>query len=82
MLNLQQRYDRVNDSTHIILYDDMTVHKVSHITSLKDCVLVHTEGNLTYIDTDIFILSEIYQAEKEVESLCTELGLITQLRSE
>ena len=82
MLNLQQRYDRVNDSTHIILYDDMNVHKVSHITSLKDCVLVYTEGNKVYQDTDLFTLSEIYQAEKEVESLCTELGLITQLRSE
>jgi ABC-type uncharacterized transport system ATPase subunit len=82
MLNLQQRYDRVNDSTHIILYDDMTVHKVSHITSLKDCVLVYTEGNKVYQDTDLFTLSEIYQAEKEVESLCTELGLIIQLRSE
>ena len=76
MLNLQQRYDRVNNSTPLIYIGDFSVHTVRSIQSLRDCVLVHTEGNLTYMDTDLFTLSELYQAEKEVECLCTELGLI------
>ena len=75
MLNLQQRYDRVNNSTPLIYIGDFSVHTVRSIQSLRDCVLVHTEGNLTYMDTDLFTLSELYQAEKEVECLCTELGL-------
>lgn len=73
LLNLQQRWNRVNDTTHIIYYDDMSIHKVDYIQSLKDCVLVHTEGNLTYMDTDVFTLDEIYQAELEVDTICTEL---------
>ena len=75
MLNLQQRYDRVNNSTPLIYIGDFSVHTVRSIQSLRDCVLVHTEGNLTYMDTDLFTLPELYQAEKEVECLCTELGL-------
>ena len=59
-LNLQQRWNRVNDTTHIIYYDDMSIHKVDYIQSLKDCVLVHTEGSLIYQDTDVFTLDEIY----------------------
>ena len=51
-LDLQQRWNRVNDTTHIIYYDDMSIHKVDYIQSLKDCVLVHTEGSLIYQDTD------------------------------
>jgi hypothetical protein len=76
MLNLQQRYDRVNNSTPLIYIGDFSVHTVRSIQSLRDCVLVHTEGNLTYMDTDLFTLPELYQAEKKVECLCTELGLI------
>jgi len=75
MLNLQQRYDRVNNSTPLIYVGDFSVHTVRSIQSLRDCVLVHTEGNLTYMDTELFALHELYQAEKEVECLCTELGL-------
>ena len=75
MLNLQQRYDRVNNSTPLIYVGDFSVHTVTHITSLKDCVLVHTEGNQVYLDSDLLTLSEVCQAEKEVEFLCTELGL-------
>lgn len=73
LLNLQQRWNRVNDTTHIIYYDDMSIHKVDYIQSLKDCVLVHTEGKHTYMDTDVFTLDEIYQAELEVDTICTEL---------
>jgi hypothetical protein len=75
MLNLQQRYDRVNNSTPLIYIGDFSVHTVRSIQSLRDCVLVHTEGNLTYMDTELFTLHELYQAEKKVECLCTELGL-------
>jgi|TARA_R100000231_G_C5283234_1_gene152259 Zn-finger protein len=75
MLNLQQRWDRVNNTTHIIHTDDFSIHKVGNIQSLKDCVLVHTEGNLTYIDTDVFTLDEIYQAELGVDTIRTELEL-------
>ena len=75
MLNLQQRWDRVNDTTHIIRSDDFTVHKVNYIQSLRDCVLVHTEGNLTYMDTDVFTLDEIYHAELGVDTIRTELEL-------
>lgn len=75
MLNLQQRYDRVNNSTPLIYIGDFSVHTVRSIQSLKDCVIVYTEGNKVYQDTDLFTLTELYQAEKEVECLCTELGL-------
>ena len=75
MLNLQQRWARVNNTTHIILTDDFSVHKVGHIQSLKDCVLVHTEGNHTFIDTDCFTLNEIYHAELGVDTIRTELEL-------
>ena len=75
MLNLQQRWDRVNDTTHIIHSDDFTVHKVDYIQSLRDCVLVHTEGNLTYMDTDVFTLDEIYHAELGVDTIRAELEL-------
>lgn len=75
MLNLQQRYDRVNNSTPLIYIGDFSVHTVRSIQSLKDCVIVYTKGNKVYQDTDLFTLSELYQAEKEVECLCTELGL-------
>ena len=75
VLNLQQRYDRVNNSTICIYTGDFSVHSVRSITSLKDCVLVHTEGDNVYQDSDIFNLDELYHAEKGVESLCTELGI-------
>ena len=74
-LDLQQRWNRVNDTTHIIYYDDMSIHKVDYIQSLKDCVLVHTEGSLIYQDTDVFTLDEIYHAELGVDTIRTELDL-------
>ena len=75
MLNLQQRYDRVNNEKNIIVASDMSVHLVSHITMLRDCVVVHTEGNLIYQDTEVFTPNELYQAELEVDTLLTELHL-------
>ena len=53
----------------------MSVHLVSHITMLRDCVVVHTEGNLIYQDTEVFTPNELYQAELEVDTLLTELHL-------
>jgi ABC-type Na+ transport system ATPase subunit NatA len=76
LLTLTQRYDRVNNEKNIIIVaSDMSVHLVSHITMLRDCVVVHTEGNLIYQDTDVFTYEELYQAELEVDTLLTELGL-------
>ena len=75
LLTLEQRYDRVNNEKNIIVASDMSVHLVSHITMLRDCVVVHTEGNLIYQDTEVFTYNELYQAEVEVDTLLTELDL-------
>ena len=69
MISIQQRINRLQDQTKIVRLEDMTIHELASVTHLGEHVFVTTTGGMMFLDTDVFTLDEICDAERALNKI-------------
>ena len=74
-MTFQDRIRRVSLTSHVVYTDDMTVHRVAGINSLKDEIYVQAADGMVFRDVDVFTLEEAANMERVMLKLYKEFGI-------
>lgn len=62
---IEDRWDRIENTTHVVRVDDMTVYRVRDLKLIDgDLIFVETDSGLWFQDLDIMTLEEMSHAER------------------
>lgn len=73
-ISIEERWYRIQNTTHIVWPEDMTLYRVSDQKMVgEDIIFVETESGLWFQDLDIMTLEEIADAERAVQRIKDEI---------
>lgn len=69
-LSIDERVNRIINSSKIVYLEDMTVHSVNSVETVgEDLLFVNTGSGLLFQDTDVMTLDEACEAERNINFL-------------
>lgn len=69
-LSLEERINRILNTSRVIYMEDMTIHEVDSVEALgEDLVFVNVGSGLLFQDTDVMTLDEACDAERGINYL-------------
>lgn len=63
-MTIQQRIERIENTTHVVRLEDSTIYVVTSIEVLGSVVFVNVSGGLLFQDLDVLTLEEAAGAER------------------
>jgi Icc-related predicted phosphoesterase len=75
LISLQERKQRILNTSHVILVGDSTVHQVDSVEQIGNIIFVNVGSGLLFQDLDIFTLEEACIAEKIILNIKKELDI-------
>jgi len=68
-MNLEERYNRIGNTTHVVFPDDKTIHVIEDIKHIDDMLLIETSSGLLFNDMDVFTVHEMVDVENKIKEL-------------
>lgn len=64
MISLQERKDRIINTSHVVLIDDFTVYMVDSIEHVGSIIFVNVGNGLLFQDLEVLTLAEAGETSK------------------
>ena len=65
-MTIEERWARIEGTTHIVRVENMEVYRVKDIRCLDDLLFIETESDLWFQDLDVLTLEECASMEKQM----------------
>ena len=73
-ISIEERWYRIQNTTHIVWPEDMTLYRVSDQKMVgEDIIFVETVSGLWFQDLDVMTLEEIADAERGIQWVKDEI---------
>ena len=69
MMDMDQRFDRIDNASYVVFLDDKSIHTVEDIQLYDNMILILTESGYLFNDMDVFTVEEMVDVEEKVEEL-------------
>lgn len=69
MMDMDQRFDRIDSAPYVVFLDDKSIHTVEDIQLYDNMILILTESGYLFNDMDVFTIEEMVDVEEKVEEL-------------
>lgn len=69
MMDMDQRFDRIDNVPYVVFLDDKSIHTVEDIQLYDNMILILTESGYLFNDMDVFTVEEMVDVEEKVEEL-------------
>jgi hypothetical protein len=71
-MNIQDRVNRIESTSHLIFLDNNTIHTIDNIEIHEDSIFIKTSSGLLFLDIDVFTLQEAHHMELKIQELLEE----------
>lgn len=71
-MNINQRLDRINGTSHLVFLDDSSIHKIEGFEIYDQNIFIETDAGFLFQDLDVLTLEEAYDIEIKVQALLNE----------
>lgn len=75
MISLQERKDRIINTSHIVLIDDFTVYRVDSVEQVGPIIFVNVGNGLLFQDLEVLTLAEAGETSKIILNIKKELDI-------
>jgi hypothetical protein len=72
VMNIQDRVDRIKDSSHLVFLENQSIHEVNNIKVVEESVFVETNNGFLFLDIDVVTLDEACSIEYQIQKLKEE----------
>ena len=69
MMDIDERFYRIDAAPYIVFPDDKSIHVVESIEIIGDTILIETDTGWLFNDTDVFTVEEMVHVEQCIENL-------------
>lgn len=69
MMDIDERFYRIDAAPYIVFPDDKSIHVVESIEIVGDTILIETNTGWLFNDMDVFTVEEMVDVENKVEEL-------------
>jgi hypothetical protein len=73
MMDIDERFYRIDAAPYIVFPDDKTIHVVENIEIVGDTILIETDTGWLFNDMDVFTVEEMVHAEQQIEELINSI---------
>lgn len=71
-MNINQRLDRINSTSHLVFLDDSSIHKIEGFEIYDQDIFIETDTGFLFQDLDVLTLEEAHDIEIKVQALLKE----------
>lgn len=69
MMDIDERFYRIDSAPYVVFIDDKTIHEVESIEVFENTILIETNTGWLFNDMDVFTLEEMVYVEEKIEEL-------------